>query len=156
MPGGPPCPVHTAPDHPSYRLQPQKVTVMKYILLVDSNPYFRLLGCDLLEWFGYRVEPAKDGLEALALIRQEVPDLVIYDLAMPGFDGYQFIERLRDTGEHSCLPIIVLTARAEFRRRQKAMRAGANAFITKPFDEAKLVHLIETLTWQAGKTRRLA
>jgi diguanylate cyclase (GGDEF)-like protein len=88
---------------------------------------------------GYRVVVARDGVEALAMVAAEVPDLVLLDTMMPGFDGIEVTRRLRADSRTSTLPIIMLTAKTMSADRVLGLTTGADDYIIKPFDTLELV-----------------
>jgi DNA-binding response OmpR family regulator len=92
--------------------------------------------CELLERAGYRVLEAVDGEEGLRLLASERPDLVILDVAMPGLDGWEVLERIRKSSD---VPVVMLTARAQAGDRDRGLRSGANDYLTKPFRRQELL-----------------
>lgn len=106
------------------------------ILVVDDEPKIVRLAQDYLERSQYRVLSAAEGRSALALARQERPDLVVLDLTLPGLDGLDVCRTLR---QESDVPIIMLTARAEETDRLIGLELGADDYITKPFSPRELV-----------------
>lgn len=106
------------------------------ILVVDDEPKIVQLAQDYLERNQYRILSAADGRAALALARQERPDLVVLDLTLPGLDGLDVCRILR---QESDVPIIMLTARAEETDRLNGLELGADDYITKPFSPRELV-----------------
>jgi DNA-binding response OmpR family regulator len=92
----------------------------------------------------YDTACAMDGHSAIAMAGTERPDLIILDLGLPGGDGFSVMERLRQNGTLSCIPVIVLTARDPESVREKTLEAGAAAFFPKPVDNAKLLSVIRT------------
>jgi signal transduction histidine kinase/ligand-binding sensor domain-containing protein/DNA-binding response OmpR family regulator len=100
----------------------------------------------------YRVVEACDGLEALALARERLPDLVVADISMPLLDGYGLCAQIRSDPELEGLPVILLTARAGLEDRLEGLRATADDFLTKPFDAGELLARIDNLL---GMRRRL-
>jgi len=88
---------------------------------------------------GYRVLVARDGVEALEMVAAEVPDLVLLDVMMPGFDGVEVTRRLRADSRTSTLPIIMLTAKTQSADRVLGLTTGADDYIIKPFDTLELV-----------------
>lgn len=106
------------------------------ILVVDDEPKIVRLARDYLERSNFRVQPAADGVSALAAARQEKPDLVILDLNLPGMDGLDVCRALR---RESSVPIIMLTARAEEMDRLIGLELGADDYIVKPFSPRELV-----------------
>jgi len=106
------------------------------ILVVDDEPKIVKLARDYLEQSGFRVVAAGDGPTALAITRQERPDLVVLDLNLPGSDGLDVCRALR---RESDVPIIMLTARAEETDRLIGLELGADDYISKPFSPRELV-----------------
>jgi two-component system cell cycle response regulator DivK len=104
---------------------------MKKVLVADDRETGRELVRTVLENAGYQVIEASDGTEAVAQARQFRPDLIILDIHMPGLDGFQVIEVLREEG-FAAIPIIALTASAMMGDRERAMEAGFTGYITKP------------------------
>ena len=105
------------------------------ILVVDDEPAIvRLVRSKLLA-DGYSVETAGSGEEALAYLDRERPDLMILDLMMPGIDGFETLRRVRNQSQ---LPVILLTARSGDADLTKGFHAGADDYLTKPFNPDEL------------------
>ncbi|ALA57914.1 response regulator transcription factor [Nitrospira moscoviensis] len=117
------------------------------ILVLDDEPQIRRSLQINLEGRGYAVETAGTGEEALASVRNRRPDVVIVDLLLPGMDGVEVTRRLRDS---SALPIIVLSAIGEERRKVEALEAGADDYMTKPFGMEELLARIRSLLRRAA------
>src|SRR5687768_13141797 len=101
------------------------------VLVADDEEDVRFLLSRLLGDVGYEVHLAQDGLEALERIDAERPDLMILDLMMPGLDGWGVLKRLES---HPNPPLVVLlTARGDPESFARGIRAGAAAYVTKPF-----------------------
>ena len=109
----------------------------KRILVVDDEEKVRNLLKRMLESFGHEVEIAKDGFEALAKLDFDI-DLVLLDIEMPGMDGYEVARRIRDDAKHNDLPIIFVTSLASRNDRIRAVEAGGNDFVAKPFDVVEI------------------
>lgn len=115
------------------------------ILVVDDEPTIREVVRRYLERDGYRVEEAADGQTALALLRDQPPDLVVLDVMLPGLDGLTITRRLRDANTAGTLvterevPIIILTARTGEHDRVQGLELGADDYVTKPFSPQELV-----------------
>ena len=117
------------------------------ILLVEDNRELRLFVYNsLIE--NYRVVEAEDGVEALEVIRRELPDIVVTDLMMPNMDGIELIDRIRHDFTISHIPIVMLTAKHSTDERIKAMEYGADGYITKPFSIELLLARIDNLLTQ--------
>jgi two-component system, OmpR family, alkaline phosphatase synthesis response regulator PhoP len=116
------------------------------ILLVDDELLIVKLARDYLERSGFRVLSASDGVAALAMARQERPDLVVLDLMLPGMDGLDVCRALR---RESDVPIIMLTARVEETDRLIGLELGADDYITKPFSPRELVARVRTVLRRA-------
>lgn len=102
------------------------------ILVVDDDPDALEIVGTFLESRGYRVLTAKDGKEALALLEEARPSLVLLDVMMPGMDGWEVSRIIKNHPEYSDTRVVMLTARGEFADKQEGLRAGADDYIVKP------------------------
>lgn len=107
---------------------------MGKILVVDDERINRSLVARLLQRHGYEAWEAADGDQALSLIAQRAPDLVLLDVVMPGKDGFEVLYRLREEYSECELPVIMVTASTDSGRMVEAFRLGANDYVTKPVD----------------------
>ena len=107
----------------------------KLVVLVDDSISVRKFVGRMLEKAGYRVKLAADGMEALEVIAQSKCDLVVTDLEMPRTNGYELLAHLRQNPQTHGIPIMVVTSRAGAKHRDRAMKEGASAFLTKPVQE---------------------
>jgi chemotaxis protein histidine kinase CheA/ActR/RegA family two-component response regulator len=121
----------------------QPVDQRRQVLIVDDSLSARRSLSQLLTEAGYRPLLAKDGLEAVDVLQEIRPDLVLVDLEMPRMNGLEFTAHVRANKKTESLPIIVITSRSTEKHKKQATLAGANAYITKPFQENKLLDLIE-------------
>jgi adenylate cyclase len=115
------------------------------ILAVDDEPANLALLGKLLKHHGYDVVQAIDGASALEAIAQHHPDLVCLDVMMPGLDGIEVCQRLRRQPEHIGLPILLLTALNRPEDKLRGLEAGADDFLSKPFDESELSARVRSL-----------
>src|SRR5205809_237927 len=115
------------------------------ILAVDDEPANLALLGKLLKHEGYDVFEATDGVAALEAVAEQAPDLVCLDVMMPRLDGIAACERLRLQPEHAGLPILLLTALNRSEDRVRGLQAGANDFLSKPFDEQELSARVSSL-----------
>ncbi|MBM3325568.1 MAG: response regulator [Calditrichaeota bacterium] len=109
----------------------------KRILVVDDDETIRQSLSNLILAFGFVVESAVDGYEALAKLHLDI-DLVLLDVDLPGLDGYDVAERIRDTTDFKDLPVVMVTGVITREGRLRAFEVGANDFITKPVDTIEL------------------
>ena len=119
----------------------------RHIMIVDDEPEIRRLLKRTLELEGYGVTSAEDGSSALAAMKECQPDLVMLDIVMPGLNGFQVLNLIR---EHSDVPIIMLTGRCEVTSLRDALVLGADDFVRKPFHTKELLARIQ------AKLRRAA
>ena len=114
----------------------------KKILIVDDDKDV-LLGLNIrLKASGYNVIPASDALSAISKAQRERPDLIILDIGLPGGSGFLVMERLNSLMPVASIPIIVLTARDPHVNRERALKAGAVAFLQKPVDNDELLSTV--------------
>src|SRR5579864_503631 len=109
------------------------------LLVVDDEPDIALLCCVNLEAEGYRVVTACGGGEALDLLHEAVPDLVLLDVMMPDPDGWAVLADIRRNPMTANVPVVMLTARADDRDQLRAWQSGATDYVTKPFEPSALV-----------------
>jgi len=115
------------------------------ILLVDDDPVAVRLVNLILDREGYETIVASDGSQGLKMAQDEGPDLVLLDLMLPGMNGLDVLRRLRADSRTADLPVIVVSAQAQFTDKHAALDVGANAYVTKPFRRAELLPLIRSL-----------
>jgi two-component system KDP operon response regulator KdpE len=115
---------------------------MGHILVVDDEPQIRRVMRTTLVAQGYEVSDARTGDDALELIRSEKYDLILLDVNMPGISG---VEACREIRQGSELPIIMVSVRGEERDKVKALDAGADGYITKPFNMSELLARIRAV-----------
>jgi CheY-like chemotaxis protein len=118
---------------------------MPRVLVVDDDPQvLRLLRVNF-ELEGYDVAAASSGKEALETIAAEAPDVVVCDVMMPGMDGFEVVRRIRSNEATAGLPIVMLSAKAMGSDARKGLEAGADEYVTKPFDPAELIEVVARL-----------
>jgi two-component system phosphate regulon response regulator PhoB len=115
------------------------------VLVIDDEAPIRLLCRVNLEAEGMKVIEAADGPTGLEQAREEVPDVVLLDVMMPGLDGWRVAEQLLEDERTNEIPIIFLTARAEFRDRARGLDIGGVDYVTKPFTPLELAPLVREL-----------
>ncbi|MBI2323694.1 MAG: response regulator [Chloroflexi bacterium] len=117
-------------------LQPSAKPV---VLVVDDVQANRELLEGHLDQLGYEVRQARDGVEALDLVAAEEPDLVLLDIDMPRMDGITLCRRLKADPVRRLVPVVLITAHQDRATRLRGLEAGADDFLTKPFDSAELL-----------------
>jgi two-component system, NtrC family, response regulator len=110
---------------------------MYSILVVDDEPNYLIVLSELLRDEGFEVFTAPDGKEGLTLVEEVDLDLVITDMQMPGMDGLQFLDKIKEKNSH--LPVIMITAFSEVEKAVAAMQAGAFNYLAKPFSNDELL-----------------
>jgi pilus assembly protein CpaE len=108
------------------------------ILVVDDTKLITKMIHDKLAAAGYEVTEAYDGPDALRKLKSFVPDLIILDIMLPGMDGYQVARTIRQDPQHVRTPIIILTAKSGIAEKIAGFEAGADDYLTKPFDPTEL------------------
>jgi class 3 adenylate cyclase/CheY-like chemotaxis protein len=121
------------------------VTASARILVVDDTPHNVLLLADLLASKGYAVTTAASGAEALTLIGDHPPDLVLLDVVMPQMSGYEVCQQIRASPATAVLPVIMVTALDPAQERVKGLDAGADDFLTKPINQPELLARVRSL-----------
>jgi DNA-binding response OmpR family regulator len=120
------------------------------ILIADDEEDVLTILEKRLKTLGYDVLKARDGLEAVELANKEQPDLIISDATMPKMNGFEAIKELRSSLQTAVIPIIMLTARQDKESELKALDAGADDYVTKPFDSDKLSARVKMLLRRKG------
>ena len=113
--------------------------------MIDDEAPIRLLCRVNLEAEKMEVLEASDGPTGLKLARDEGPDVILLDVMMPGLDGWSVAERLIEDERTQSIPIIFLTARAEFRDRARGLDIGGVDYVTKPFNPVELATLVRNV-----------
>jgi DNA-binding response OmpR family regulator len=124
------------------------------VLVIDDEAPIRLLCRVNLEAEGMEVAEASDGPSGLEKARAEPPDVILLDVMMPGLDGWQVAEELLEDERTRGIPIIFLTARAEFRDRARGLDLGGVDYVTKPFNPIELAPLVEDLVARVSRGER--
>ncbi len=115
------------------------------ILVVDDDLGTRLSISDYLELSGYTVITAQDGQEALSMLEQHHPDLIVTDIVMPRMNGYELVRQLRQQPSWRLLPVILLTGRTKTQERILGYQSGCDLYLPKPFELEELGAAIQNL-----------
>jgi DNA-binding response OmpR family regulator len=119
---------------------------MARILVVEDDPDI----CQLVELFlqgaGHNIITAADGAQGVALAYQDLPDLIVMDLVLPGTDGWTAIDQLKRAARTAHIPILALSAHVQVDDRMRARAAGCDDFLAKPFDLERLLAQVMAFT----------
>jgi two-component system, OmpR family, alkaline phosphatase synthesis response regulator PhoP len=115
------------------------------ILVVDDNEQNLELLQAYLEDFDCRTIPAKDGLEALEIIKKSKPDLVLLDVMMPKMSGFEVCRRIKNNPQTADLPVIMVTALNELGDIERAIESGTDDFLSKPVNKLELITRVKTM-----------
>lgn len=115
------------------------------ILIVDDDPHNRQLLEVMLAPEGYQIVTAATGEDALAIVAQQPPDLILLDVMMPGMDGYQVVARIKSNLATQHIRVLMLSALSDRNSRMHGLSAGAEDFLTKPVNRAELCDRVRNL-----------
>jgi CheY-like chemotaxis protein len=121
-----------------------------HVLIVDDNPIDLRLAAELLKAHGYAVDGAADAEEAQSLLLNQVPDLIVTDIALPGMDGLAFTRKLKADDRLKHVPVIALTAFAKRGDEELAAAAGCRSYIVKPVDVRRFAEQISEILHPTG------
>ena len=121
--------------------------MIRILIVEDEKPIANLIDWNLTSC-GYACQKAYDGLTAADLILENTYDLVLLDIMLPGIDGYSLLEQIKPTGT----PVIFLTAKGSVADRVQGLRAGADDYLTKPFEVVELLARVESVLRRVGKS----
>ena len=122
-----------------------KTSDARTVLVVDDRVTTRQILTYTLEAAGFRTIEAADGFKAVELAMDRRVDLIVLDIMLPGMDGIKVLERLRGEKKTKEIPIIAVSARSQKEDILKAMEAGADAYILKPFDKETVIDKVNQL-----------
>ncbi len=126
-------------------VQGPKVDKRTFALVVDDSITVRRVTQRLLERNGMRVMTAKDGVDALSILQEHIPDVILLDIEMPRMDGYELATQVRADARLHDIPIVMITSRAGEKHRARAIEIGVNDYLGKPYQENQLLDAIEPL-----------
>jgi len=118
---------------------------MAHVLLVDENELNQDMLSRRLSRKGYKVAIAADGEQAIRMVAESRPDLILMDISLPGRDGHDITRELKTSAHSSAIPVIALTANAMASDREAALTAGCDDFDTKPVDLKRLLVKMEAV-----------
>jgi chemosensory pili system protein ChpA (sensor histidine kinase/response regulator) len=113
--------------------------------VVDDSITVRRVTQRLLERNGMRVLTAKDGVDAVSLLQEHLPDIILLDIEMPRMDGYEVAAHVRNDPRLKDVPIVMITSRVSEKHRARAIELGVDDYLGKPYQESQLLDAIEPL-----------
>jgi len=120
------------------------------ILLVDDEPEMRFITRKMLEKAGHTVVEACSGEECLARLEEELPDLILLDVMMPGDDGWEVCRKIKSQDRTRGIPVVMFTVRTEEEDMLESTSSGADAHINKPFERDELLGIISRILGDTG------
>ncbi len=136
---------HTAVGRSASRVPAAREARTRCVMVVDDSVTVRKVTTRLLERQGMDVIVAKDGVEAMALLQERRPDIMLLDIEMPRMDGFEVARQVRHDDRLAELPIIMITSRTGSKHKVRAAELGVNDFLGKPFQESELLTRIDDL-----------
>jgi chemosensory pili system protein ChpA (sensor histidine kinase/response regulator) len=124
---------------------PRESARQPLVMVVDDSITMRKVTSRVLDNHSIEVMTAQDGVDAIEQLRDRVPDLMLLDIEMPRMDGYELLEHVRADARLRHVPVVMITSRAGQKHRRKAREAGANAYLTKPYQEVELVDQVSEM-----------
>jgi chemosensory pili system protein ChpA (sensor histidine kinase/response regulator) len=134
-----------------WRARPTETAVLDqrdrrtFALVVDDSITVRRVTQRLLERNGMRVLTAKDGVDAVSLLQENLPDIILLDIEMPRMDGYEVAAHVRNDARLKHIPIVMITSRVSEKHRARAIELGVDDYLGKPYQESQLLDAIEPL-----------
>jgi chemosensory pili system protein ChpA (sensor histidine kinase/response regulator) len=116
------------------------------IMIVDDSVSIRQVVSRLMENQGWQVLTAKDGIEALDILKINRPSLIVLDIEMPRMNGYEFLSAVKVQPAYQHIPVVMLTSRTSAKHRNKAISLGAKGFIVKPYNDNEFIDMVVKLT----------
>ena len=127
---------------PSIREHRADETAQPLVLVVDDSITVRRVTERFLKRNGFRVQTAKDGLDAVSVIQEHAPDIILLDIEMPRMDGFEFATHVRNDVRYASTPIIMITSRSGDKHRARAIEIGVNDYLGKPYQDHQLLDSI--------------
>ena len=130
---------------PSVGSKHRRLESQPTVMVVDDSVTVRKVTSRFLERQGYKVAVAKDGVDAIEILQETIPDLILLDIEMPRMDGFEVAIQIRHNKRLQHIPIIMITSRTGEKHRERALEIGVNDYMGKPFQENELLNKIQML-----------
>ncbi|MBK9117598.1 MAG: Hpt domain-containing protein [Betaproteobacteria bacterium] len=131
-------------DRPRAAVAP--VSTQPLVMIVDDSLTVRKVTSRLLGRAGFAVATAKDGVDALQLLGEQTPDVILLDIEMPRMDGFEFAKTIKGDAKYANIPIIMITSRTAEKHRTRAAELGVDLYLGKPYQEEELLHHLREMT----------
>jgi chemosensory pili system protein ChpA (sensor histidine kinase/response regulator) len=122
------------------------VSTQPLVMIVDDSLTVRKITSRLLQREGFAVATAKDGIDALQLLTERVPDVILLDIEMPRMDGFEFTKTIKRDPNFLSIPIIMITSRTAEKHRNRAAELGVDLYLGKPYQEDELLKHLREMT----------
>ena len=122
-----------------------------HVLLIEDEPNIIEAIRFILSRDGWQVDTHSNGADAVEMVQQKSPDVLILDVMLPGRSGYDILRDLRELPETAQLPVLMLTARGQTKDRELAERAGVSCFLAKPFSNSEMLDTVRQLAQGQGQ-----
>ncbi len=131
-------------DHPRAHVAP--VSTQPLVLIVDDSLTVRKITSRFLQREGFAVATARDGVDALQVLGESLPDVILLDIEMPRMDGFEFAKTIKSDARLSGIPIIMITSRTAEKHRSRAAELGVDLYLGKPYQEEELLQNLRDMT----------
>ena len=122
------------------------VSTQPLVMIVDDSLTVRKVTSRLLTRAGFAVASAKDGVDALQLLAEQVPDVILLDIEMPRMDGFEFAKTIKGDRKYANIPIVMITSRTAEKHRTRAAELGVDLYLGKPYQEDELLTHLREIT----------
>jgi len=130
---------HVVADRPMLAQKASAHEGRPLVMIVDDSLTVRKITSRLLTREGFDVVTAKDGMDALQVLAENTPDVILLDIEMPRMDGFEFTKTIKADGKHAHIPIIMITSRTAEKHRSRAAELGVDLYLGKPYQEDELL-----------------
>ncbi len=131
-------------DRPRAHVEP--VRTLPVVMIVDDSLTVRKITSRLLVREGFAISTAKDGVDALQLLTEQVPDVILLDIEMPRMDGFEFAKTIKGDPKYANIPIVMITSRTAEKHRNRAAELGVDLYLGKPYQEEELLRHLREIT----------
>jgi twitching motility two-component system response regulator PilH len=129
---------------------------MATVLIIDDSPMQIKLMRTMLEKMGHATLQAKDGNEGLEMAREQIPDLIMLDVVMPGMNGFDVTRQIRKDDKLKGIPVVLASSKSQDTDKQWGLRQGANGYLVKPYNKNELLSVIGEYLERAGSCSQAA